>query len=906
MGVDFRWPYLLLLIPALAAGALLLWRRTRARRAAALALRVGVIALLALALADTSFRYGIARQSTIFVVDLSASSQEGKETAEQFIHQALAYRGAGDSFAVVTVGEQAMVDLPLMERSLRAPIMTEPGPHRSALADGLRLAGALFPADARKRIVLFSDGLENSGDAEAEARALAKKGVRVDVVPIASRIGPDVAVESLVVPPVLYEGERAAATVLLHSTMNAEATVRLYAGRTLAAETTLTVKEGLNQVAFNVKAPGPGIYTYKAVVEVEGDTVSQNDSAAAVSRVGGRPTLLLVERDPVDGDGLAALLEASGIIVQRVNPARVPTTAPELRAYAAVLLVGVPAYELSEAQMLAIESFVRDAGGGLAMVGGEESFGLGGYFNTPIERALPVYMNLKGRGEIPSVGLVSVIDRSGSMLPGGKLELAKEATALAAELLTPRDMIGVITFDTAAAWAVPLQQNEGKNRILGDIASIVVGGGTNIFPGLQMAYEALAVAPVKVKHIILLTDGRSAFGGAYEQLALRMRAEGITLTTVAIGSDSDQVLLTNLAVWGAGRYYYTETAESVPKIFTKETMMVTRVFAVDRRFYPVAAAASPVIQGLDSIPALRGYVATTAKEAAEVALAAPGGDKDPILAHWQYGLGRAAAWTPDMKGRWAAEWLGTPQAQQVWSSLVSWLLPPQEAEDLNVKTAAEPGQITLTVETPDRTNQTFPTRLILTDPQSNSSTQAMAPVAPGRYEVTLPVEEPGAYLLTVEQERDGGVVRVGGGAVVPYSPEYRHVSVDGMRLLQALTAATGGALLTDPAAAFGGDLPLALGRMALSPWLLALAVLLWLADVAVRRMAPGRWRFARAPVPAGVPRSEGAPGTAPVEPGNAAVKSAASAPDSGATPPPAGDLSDQLLAAVRKKPSHGG
>lgn len=909
MGVDFTWPQALILLPVLSAGAVVLWLMSRSRRRGPLLLRLAVVAAAILALAGTTFRYGIARETTVFVVDLSASSREVRAVADDFIATALSHRGPGDSFAVVTVGQMAMVDIPVTAEPVLSAVTTDPGPHLTSLADGLRLAGALIPADSKKRVVLFSDGLENSGDALAEARVLAGRGVRIDVVPVKPRTGPDVAVDSLNVPPVLYEGESAAATVTLRSTLKGKANVRLYAGRTLAAEVTIDLQEGVNQASFRLKAPTAGLYTYRAVVEAEGDSTPENNTAAAVTRVGGRPTILVVEREAEDGDSLAAVLESSGILVDRVKPSQVPATAVEMRSYAAMVLANVPAYDFSNTQMLAIESFVRDGGGGLAMVGGEEAYGLGGYFETPIERALPVYMNLKGRAEIPTVGLVSVIDKSGSMLPGRKLELAKEAAARSAELLTARDMVGVVGFDTAAAWVVEMQANEDKRRIVNSIASIAVGGGTNIYPGLEMAYEALVKAPVKVKHVILLTDGRSAFGGSYEQLMARMREAGITLTTVAIGSDSDTVLLTNLAVWGAGRYYYTDAAETVPRIFTKETMMVTRVFAVDRRFHPLAAASSPVLQGLESTPAFRGYVATTAKEAAEGALVAPGGDRDPILAHWQYGLGRAAAWTPDMKGRWSAEWMGTQQLQHVWGNLVGWLLPPREAEDLNVRAAAEPGRVTVTVETPNLEGETFPTRVTVTDPELNSTTVEMVPVAPGKYQIHLPAEATGGYLLTVEQHRGTEIARAGGGAVVPYSPEYRHVTGDGMRLLEGLAAATGGAVIQDPADAFGGTLPPVSGRMELWPWLLALAALLWVADVAARRLSLS-WRSVRSPTLAGVPAGMSGSVPRPVraqvggplpEEGSAASRDAWDEAATTAEEQSGEDLSERLLSAKRRK-----
>src|SRR3970282_2040331 len=112
----------------------------------------------------------------------------------------------------------------------------------------------------------------------------------------------------------------------------------------------------------------------------------------------------------------------------------------------------------------------------------------------------------------------------------------------------------------------------------------------------------------------------------------------------------------DLAAWGGGRYYFTRDLYSIPQIVTAEAVLATRAYLIEEPFRPLAAPGSPLLAGLLPLPALRGYVATAAKPAAT--LHALTSQQDPLLATWQIGLGRAAAFTSDAAPRWAAEWYG--------------------------------------------------------------------------------------------------------------------------------------------------------------------------------------------------------------------------------------------------------
>ena len=177
-----------------------------------------------------------------------------------------------------------------------------------------------------------------------------------------------------------------------------------------------------------------------------------------------------------------------------------------------MILSDAPAEAVSLTQQDAIESYVRDLGGGFLFAGGEAGFGLGGWYHTTIERILPVRMDAEKRRDEPQVAMVLVIDRSGSM-SGLPIEMAKAAAKATADTLASDDLIEVIAFDSSPTRVVRMTPAKHRARIQSDIARIQAGGGTEIFSALDAAYQTLTVTRARRKHVILLTDGQAPHNG---------------------------------------------------------------------------------------------------------------------------------------------------------------------------------------------------------------------------------------------------------------------------------------------------------------------------------------------------------------------------------------------------------
>lgn len=844
MGFRLTNPVALVGLAAIVFAALLWrgnpWRLPPARRRLIFALRVALLLALVLALAGSELEWNVRREAVIFVVDGSASVSGARQQIDRWLQEAIAARPAGYAVGMVAVGREAMIELTPSEQPVFRGVESAVDANYTNLAAGLRLAYGLFPNDARRRIVIVSDGQENIGSALDEAKILAGQGVRVDVLPVRAEVGPDVLVRALEAPGMLRAGDSFGLVVTIESTAATSGTLSVYGDRRLISEERVSLRPGVNRFHVGARVETPGFHNYRAVIRADGDSRSENNEAAAFVRVLGPPTVLVVEGRPGAGANLVAALASRGIEARVSAPAELPVSLSELRQYASIVLCNVAATDLGDRALAQLEVAVRDLGIGLVMTGGEDSFGPGGYFRTPIERALPVYMDLRGKGELPSLGLVLVIDKSGSMGEGAygvtKVDLAKEAAIRAGEVLSGQDRIGVVAFDEAAKWVVELQAVDHPDAIQDAIGTIRAGGGTDIYPALALAYEALKDSPTKLRHIILLTDGMSARGGDYDALVAQMKAARITLSTVAVGSDADRALLSQLAAAGGGRYYATAEYSTIPKIFSKETILATRSYLVNRTFTPAVATESSLLRGViaGGLPALDGYVATSPKPATELALASDSGD--PIFAGWQYGLGRAVAWTPDVGGRWTQRWVGWEGFARLQVNAVEWTLPTAVPEGATVSTAVDGGTARITYELSALPAEGTRVAATVVRPDLSSVSAPLAAVAPGRYELTFPAAAPGVYQVTIDQSGEGGPpVQTAAGFVVPYSPEYLPARSQ-EDLLSAIAAAGGGKVLSAPVEAFAGHAPPVRAQLPLWPRLLALAAALLPLDIASRRL----------------------------------------------------------------------
>ncbi|MCV0402918.1 MAG: VWA domain-containing protein [Chloroflexi bacterium] len=845
----------------------------RARRVASLVIRLALVGALVLALAGARLALPSDRLSVVFLLDASASMLDAtREELVDWARASVREMPEGDTAGVVVFGANALVDrLPSQLDQLSDPA-SEPVAAATDVAAAVRLAAAIFPAGTQQRIVLLSDGNDTAGEADDAIAAAATRGIRLDVVTPADESAAEVLVDALDAPPGARVGETIDLVARLRSTVTTNATLRLLADGATVATRELELEPGITTIPFSVTATEPGFHVFRAVIEADVDRFTENNAADAYVLVTGEPQVLVATDDATRAADLVASLGDGSLEVTVVPSTGVPSSLATLAGYDAVVLDNVGARDLGDTTMAALQVYVRDLGKGLVMLGGRESYGAGGYMGTPIEETLPVYMTVRDRERSPDVAMVAVVDKSGSMAdchctgdsrdnanPSGqrgfeKVDIAREAILRAAEAMAPTDQLGVVAFDQNAHWAVRTAPIDFG--ALGDGIGFPADGNTNIYAGLKAAYDDLVDNPATLRHIILITDGWSTHG-AYDELLEDMQAAGITLSTIGTGGGSAE-LLERLAEESGGRYYDAADATTIPDIFLRETIRTAGEQIVEETFQPIPSSSSEILDGMDAgrLPQLLGYNATTAKGSATVALLT--GREDPLLAQWQYGLGRAAAWTSDTRQQWATPWIGTPEFGTLTAQLVAWTLPPQDAEGIDVRfSPGERGELNVEVTSFDDDagpRNFYRTVLRLVSPDLEPTQTVLEQIGPGRYAGTVRADAQGAYLVRVAQtfEDENGTDAASRtlGIVSPAAEEYRRLGVDTDAL--AAFAETGRGVersLDDaeaPAAAWTHDIEADAFPTPIWPWLLLLAIVLVPLDVGVRRVALSRSDLRRA------------------------------------------------------------
>ena len=822
----------------------------RRRDLSSLMLRTVIVILLVLALAGLQNVQAVSRLAVVFLVDVSDSMGGPSEALQlEYMREAIAGKAADDSWAAVLFGDNAV---PESDFSLVGEIEafgSIPQTTHTNIANAIQTALSMFPPDASRRIVVLSDGLATQGDAIARAQRASASGVEISYVPYFREPAPDVRITALDAPSRVAENQSFDIGVSIHAEASTPATLLIYSGGSLIHEEALNLQTGDTRYTLTQTSEQSGFLDFSAQVVVTGDNdrFSQNNLLSAFSQVVGPARVLLVSLDESETRHLLPALEQAGVLVDVADPADLPVNMAGLAGYKSVIVSNVPATEFSNAQMNLLDQYVSDIGGGLVMIGGPESYAPGGYYQTPLERTLPVEMQIKDQRRLPQLTIAYLIDRSGSMgqisrsgIPN--LELAKRAIVLSLGLLQPSDRVAIGTFDTGGAWVVPFQPVNDGQALIAMTNTIRSGGGTDILAGLRLVERDIIQEPSQIKHLILLTDGGASPTGLVELTRLLQEQFNVSLSAIAIGRNPGEVL-ERMAEAGAGNYYEVDNVAQVPLIFAQETVLASRSYIVEEPISARVTGSSAIMDGIGNLPTLRGYVATTPKVAAQRILSGPEPHSDPILASWQYGLGRVVAWTSDASARWANEWVIWDDFSRFWGQVVNWSINAGSNKNLETRILMEDERARIVVDARDDAGQFLDGLLLsgaILNPDGDSRRVPLLQTAPGQYEATFEPRSEGAYFLTVSGsaglDAQDMALNDLNGWVLSYSPEYIPRANDD-RLLARIAQITGGSDLAErPADVFAHNLGERQAATGIWQSLILLALLLLPLDIAIRRL----------------------------------------------------------------------
>lgn len=841
------------------------------RRRLALAARFVVVILLVLAMAGMHRILKNDDLTVLFLLDQSHSiPSELRRKAEAFVKTAAHPKNANDRVAILTFDGQTNIEQlpnhggPEGAVHVRTPLADGNRPDRTNIAQGLRMAAACAPESTANRIVILSDGNQNIGDALEEAKTSRANHMTVDVVPLAYARQSEVVFEKLRVPAYAYLHEQASLRLILRSDRQTTGTINLY--QRVGPEEKLidldpaskgsgqrvTLAPGRN--AFTIKLPikTPRAHAFRAEFlpdDQSADATRENNVARAFTNVEGPAKVLFIgtQRDREDDALLIEALREEDIRVEYATAESASLDPAFLQDYAAVILSNTPADPFSAGQQQALANYVRDLGGGLIMIGGDEGFGAGGWQGSVVEDLMPVRFDVDAIRQIPR-GALAIVMHSCEMPQGNKWGIETAVAAL--KTISRLDYYGVIGSGVNGFhWEVPMQVASNKDAILQRIRRMQNADMFDFESPMRMAFQALMnKKDAASRHMIIISDGDPAPPSS--GLLNQMVGNKVSCSTVMIfPHGGGMTTMRNIAKRTGGTYYLLQKPgdeKRLPRIFTKEAKVVRRPLIRDEVFTPkVRPNLSDIMVGIDEgLPELKGYVVTTPRKVVDVEMPLITAKGDPLLAHWQCGFGRTVAFTSGRWKHWGANWPGWPSFSKLWAQAVRWCMQQGTAADYDVATTIE-GDVghvvieTLSEEEGFANFRRFNGRLIRPD-----GTSALLPVmqtGPGRYEATFDVKDRGTYLANVRAE---GTVsekpaNIRTGVTVAFSPEFRDVSTN-KALLRQIAAETNGKILSiddpDPEQVFSRLAP-TIARKPIWNTLLKLAVFCFLLDVAVRRIA---------------------------------------------------------------------
>ena len=896
LSVTAGRPWWLILLPLVLPPLVILSARSLSglgtiRRATAIVLRGAVLTLIVLALADLQAVRKHDKLTTVFLVDASQSiPQELRKSALDYVTAASKKRRKDDLTGVIVFGKNPSVETPPSPSDLNLlGIESDVDGEYTDLSAAVKLALATFPEDTARRIVLLSDGNENRGNALEQALAAKSLGVQLDVVPMEYFYDKEVLVEKVSIPPDVKEGETVNINVVIRASAPTRGTLQIfqkadnYRAPAPGNEQPQPVElpRGVTVLTLKQLITKPNFYTFTAQFmpeEGSGDKRRVNNVAEGFTHARGTAQVLLIEGSRGEHAELVKALTEKKITVTTLVAPRVdgsgdvggdqmPNDLAQLQPYDAVILGNVPKDAFTESQHQLIASHVHDMGGGLIMLGGRDSFGAGGWMNTPVEKALPVDMQIKAL-KVQGLGAMVLIMHASEIPEGNYWQ--KVVAKAAINALSNYDHAGMLHWEGEEAWLFTLRPGgPGRGSLLKAIDRMTPGDMPDFDPSLQKAHrDLMKLKDAMSRHIVVISDGDpTPPSPSVINMLARDKVTVTSVLTAAHGSDPGAAsTMRNLATRTKGRFYNVTNPKALPRIYQKEARTISRplIFEQGNPWLPKVNFTSEPITGLSgTVPPITGLVLTSLKENELVEMPIvsplPAGQVNPVLAHWTYGLGRSVAFTSDAGRRWAKTWPDWENYAAFWSQIVRWSMRPVDPGNLTLSVRRDQGRIKVVVDALDKDNQFLNFLQIrgnIVNPDLKGTPMELVQTAPGKYEASFEGgESRGNYFVNLGYRgADGAQGVISSGVSVPYSDEYRELKSN-PALLETLATVTNGVAnfwktlpdgrpdlkrTLDAADHFRRDAGLVnpSGFTDLWPTLLWLAAVLFLFDVAVRRIAP--------------------------------------------------------------------
>lgn len=854
--IEFYYPELLLVGVPL---AFLFWRYARSGPATTV-IRALVALLLLFAIAGPLRNLGGRGIDVLVVADRSRSvSEDSQQVIRELVNNLDRNRGRGDRVGLITFGSAAQIERVPSETAVfdefTKPVNLDGSDLNAAIQTAVNLSEDRRPT----RVLVLSDGEANGMDPTSAARRARELGVPIDFRLFDRvRVG-DIAVESVNLPEAISPREPFQFSVFVQADRAAEGTLVIKRNGEVITTAERSFRVGRNRFLFRDLVDRPGFLNYDVELQIEGDPLTANNIGTAGLRVDAGPRVLVLNTDGQRGN-LAQALEAGRIATDVANIDEFPLTQDSLDPYRAVILENVPARSLGRIKMEQLAQYVEDLGGGLMLTGGQRSFGVGGYFNSPLDDVLPVSMEMREEHRKNRLALAIALDRSGSMtapVSGGKtkMDLANLGTAECIRLLSPSDEVAVIAVDSTPHTIVPLTNVSNPDDIAQQVLGIQsMGGGIFVYEALVAAGNELMKSDLATKHIILFSDAAdSEEPGAYRSLIKDYENAGITVSVIGLGTtaDVDAKLLQEIATLGSGNIMFTQDAAELPRLFTEDTMSVARSSFVeaDPETQPDGI---PAVQVADSrligdwgnspFPNVEGYNLSYLKPEATMGVVSQDEYNAPLSAFWYRGLGRAVALSVEVDGPFSGGLNSWEDYPDFLITHTRWLLGGESPNEVFIELQREGQDAVATIELdPNRSNrggQEVPDLVVV--PPGRERQETVQPefswIGPDTLQARFRLDRMGTYRTLVVNGTQN--IQRGPTVSLPYSPEFapRGGLPTGKETLEEMARLSGGEQRVNVLEVFENS-PRSPKKTSLVPLLLAAALMLMVLEIAGRRLS---------------------------------------------------------------------
>ncbi len=875
-ALQFNQPvWLLLIIPT---WLLTIWiaRKTLSGmstwgRRVSLIIRLVVIALLVGAIADPQWRTEAKAVAVNVVLNASKTMESAwgqvQANANSYLGAASKTARPGDLVATVTAARDAYVQALPGPLGQPLDIRDYGDPSGTNLETAVRLAMAVMSQNAANRILIISHGNETAGSVMAAAQAAKAAKIPIDVRPVRFAYDREVIVDRLIAPATARQGEIITLRAVITATRPARGRLDLFLnGEPIdinpeggSKGLILDVAKGTEPYVVPVAIPGSGPQRFEAVwVPMvgpdgkPGDTIAENNRAMSVTFVGGEGRLLVLTSKPQEAANLMAALAQVGLKADLKDPAAGFTSLGDLGAYEGVVLVNVSAYEFNQQQQEELRSYIHDLGGGMVMIGGPDSFGAGGWIGSPLAEALPIKLDPPQKRQMPRGALVLCMHSC--ELPNGNYWGRRTAEA-AVDALSSKDLAGIIESGWSvgsAQWTHPLSELGDKSQIRRSIRNMNYGDAMSFADMLEEALASLQKAGAGQKHVIIVSDGDPQ--PPSQALIQQYLNSKITISTVGVGmhrNPADLQKMRKISIDTGGQFHEIDPdgkLDALPQIFIKEAQTIRRslIWEGDPFSPKIAGGQLDSLRGIAGVPPISGYIVAGEREGlATVTLR--GQENDPVMAQWQFGLGRVITFTSDATGRWARDWPAWAGFRQFWDQNLRWAMRPTGSPNIRVVTEDRGERTKIVVEALDDKGERLDFlrwRGRIVRPDLSADPVELRQTGPGRYEADVDSSVAGSHTLSLgyeEPQADGSAKRGSVQAAIsrPFADEFRALK-DNAPLLEQVAKETGGRVLTgDPEkddlwTREGLTMPVSLQPIWLAVALASIG--LFLGDVAVRRV----------------------------------------------------------------------